>query len=70
MNKYEVNVGKKVRKTSPKPFKSGLKVNTVKEVVDHPVLHTPAYTFLEDDSIVECRRCFVIEQLQIGEVNG
>jgi hypothetical protein len=70
MNKYETNVGKKVRKASPKPFKSGLKVNTVKEIVDHPVLNIPAYTFVEDDSIVECRRCVVIEQLQIGESNG
>lgn len=54
---YAVEVGLRVRKER-KPFKSGGKVNTVKGVVDHPVLHVPAYTFEEDDSIVECRRCF------------
>lgn len=60
------NIGKKVRKTSkegtePKPFKSKLKVNTIKGVVKHPILQIPAYTFEEDESIVECRRCVIIE---------
>ena len=40
-----------------KPFKSGLKVNTVRGVINHPILNVPAYTFEEDDSYVECRRC-------------
>lgn len=65
MEVYEDNIGRKVRKTSrtgcnPKPFKSGLRFNTVKGVVNHPVLSIPAYTFVEDDTIVECQRCVVI----------
>lgn len=59
-------IGQKVRKTSgrsnqlsSKPFKSGNKTNTVKEIVNHPQLNVPAFTFLEDDSIVECRRCLL-----------
>lgn len=65
---YEENIGKKVRKSaittgtiSTKPFKSGQQINTVKAVVNHPILNIPAYTFLEDNSYVECRRCAVIE---------
>ena len=65
---YESLIGRKVRKTSgqnnqsqPKPFKSGSKVNTVKGIVDHPILHIPAFTFYEDDSYVECRRVFLYE---------
>ncbi len=54
-------VGRKVRKPSGKKFKSGLSVNTVKSVVDHPVLsHLPAFTFHEDDSVVEARRCELV----------
>ena len=52
--------GTKVKKLSEKPFNSGLVFNTVKSVTEHP--HkidpetnkgVPAYTFFEDDSIVE-----------------
>jgi len=61
-------IGQKVRKArghssdpnldrEPKPFKSGLKVNTVKAITKHPVLGSPAFAFEEDDSVVECRRC-------------
>ena len=58
---YKRNIGKMVEKSrSGKPFKSGLHINTVKAVIDHPVLHIPAYTFEEDDSYVECRRCDVL----------
>jgi len=59
------NIGKKVMKKShkegnePKPFKSGSKVNTVKGVINHPILNIPAYTFVEDESYVECRRCII-----------
>lgn len=51
------NIGKKVVKLSGKPFKSGLKTNTVKAVVDHSILKIPAYSFIEDNSVVECRQC-------------
>ena len=58
---YEDNIGKQVEKSrSKKPFKSGLHINTVKAVIDHAILHIPAYTFEEDDSYVECRRCDVV----------
>lgn len=68
MEDYTVNVGKRVQKCAishkdshkPKPFKSGQKINTVKGVIDHLVLHIPAYTFVEDDSYVECRRCEIL----------
>lgn len=67
---FEVNIGKYVRKGSfdleknpgkIKPFKSGRKVNTVKSVIVHPKLNIPAYTFEEDDSYVECRRCHIVD---------
>lgn len=67
---YEDNIGKQVAKKrtkksgeqrQPKPFKSGLQVNTVKGIVEHPVLKISAYTFEEDESYVECRRCHLIE---------
>jgi hypothetical protein len=52
-------IGSKVRKKK-KPFKSGLLVNTVKGVINHPVLKIPAYTFYEDDSFVECWICIEV----------
>lgn len=55
---YKKNIGSKVHKhMSGKPFKSGLVVNTIKGVINHPHLNIPAYTFEEDESYVECRRC-------------
>ncbi len=54
-------IGLKVKKPSGKPFKSGSKENTIKGVVMHPVLkNTFAFTFEEDDSCVECRRCELV----------
>lgn len=53
-----LNVGKKVRKTSGKPFKSGLLMNTIKCIVPHPYKDgCLAYGFEEDDSFVEARIC-------------
>lgn len=63
---FKSNIGKRVQKTtlkegvSPRPFKSGFKINTVKDVIIHPVLNIPAYIFEEDDSYVECRRCLAL----------
>ena len=63
MNEYIENIGKSCIKTSkegtvPKPFKSGFKTNTIKGVIEHPILVGQfAYTFEEDDSFVEVRRC-------------
>lgn len=65
----EYYIGKRVCKGSiskqepnNKPFKSGLIMNTVKGVIIHPILNIPAYTFEEDDSYVECRRCIVVNE--------
>jgi len=58
---YSPYVGKKVIKAN-KPFKSGNKINTVLSVTEHPMLHIPAFTFIEDDSIVECRRCELLDK--------
>ncbi len=62
---YSEFIGKRVSKLrgikEPKPFKSGLKANTVKGVITHPILKIPAFTFMEDDSYVECRRCVVVK---------
>jgi len=55
-------IGKKVRKISGKPFKYGGKISTVRGVVTNPHTGRDAYTFDEDDSYVECKRCLVIPQ--------
>lgn len=56
----EIKKSKKGNWIVPKPFKSRKLINTVKGVIDHPVLHIPAFTFEEDESFVECRRCTVL----------
>ena len=63
---YEENIGRQVTKghistgeSNRKKFKSGLYINTIMGVINHPILNIPAYTFEEDDSYVECRRCFL-----------
>lgn len=56
-------IGTKVRKTSSKPFKSGEKVNTIKGYTTHPKLNVPCYTFEEDESYVEVRRCIEIKNV-------
>lgn len=67
----EWNIGEKVTKTklknkkkvfNKKKFKSRLYINTIKGVINHPILNIPAYTFEEDDSYVECRRCTLISE--------
>jgi hypothetical protein len=51
-------LGKKVSKKSGKPFKSGLKVNTVSSYIfHHPKTDRPSLTFWEDDSVVEVQKC-------------
>lgn len=69
----EQYIGCRVKKTSkagtqPKPFKSQLLVNTVKGVINHPILNIPAYTFEEDDSFVECRRCVVVDEVGLEKL--
>lgn len=53
--------GKKAVKLSGKPFKSTLKENTIKDIIDHPALEgKKAYVFYEDDSFVRVEQCKVI----------
>jgi len=66
---YRENIGKKVRKGSitekivnRNPFKSGFLTNTIKDVVMHDLIDEPAYTFIEDESQVECRRCIIVDE--------
>jgi len=67
---FRPNIGKKCHKTSrpvtsqPKNFKSGSKINTIKDVVIHPILWEPAYTFEEDDSYVACRTIEIVDEPQ------
>lgn len=58
-------IGKQVVKCSgdgrraSKPFKSGVKQNTVKGLVKSPNTGKISFTFIEDDSYVECDRCYL-----------
>jgi len=58
---YDSYIGKKVRKISSKPFKSGEKVNTVKGITTNEHTGRLAFTFEEDDSNVECYSCREME---------
>lgn len=49
----EIKVGDRVIKKSGKPFKSGIKVNTVRERTVNPNTNLPAMAFHEDDSVVD-----------------
>ena len=65
------NIGKKCKKKSNKPFKSGNKINTIKGVNYMTVptkdkihlINKVAYTFLEDDSLVCAEICEIIEEI-------
>lgn len=49
----EAFLDKKVVKVSGKPFKSGLKVATVEFIVWNPMTGKPAFSFYEDNSVVD-----------------
>lgn len=55
--RYNAMIGKVVRKKSGKPFKSKSKQNTVKGIAPSMQPGISGFTFVEDDSIVECWRC-------------
>ncbi len=55
-------IGCSVKKVSGKPFKSGLKTNTIKGFMRHPQINRKAFTFFEDDSYVACYMCFVFKE--------
>lgn len=52
-------IGTKVYKISGNPFKSGIKIATITGVVinEQDPKKRQAYTFAEDDSIVNCELC-------------
>lgn len=62
---FKTMIGKVVTKCTgsgtrvPKPFKSGLKENTVKDVIISPYTNKLAFTFIEDDSCVNCDICYL-----------
>ena len=61
MNSY---IGQKVYKESGKPFKSTNKINTVKGMTTLTFNNktVDAFTFVEDDSAVESRRCKLVSE--------
>ena len=58
-------VYKKRRTSEPKPFKSGQKINTVKSITVHPITGYPAFSFHEDESVVECFRCKLAPSIEL-----
>lgn len=56
-----LSVGQQIIKKSRKPFKSKSKVNTIAGFIIHPTTGKPCYTFVEDDSYVECFRCVLFK---------
>jgi hypothetical protein len=58
---YTKYIGRFVAKTkSNKPFKSGSYINCIAGIINHPILNIPAFTFIDDDSYVECIKCFLV----------
>lgn len=55
------------KKSNPKPFKSGFLVNTVKGYTRNPNSRDLAYTFVEDDSFVDCRKCSLAPDSPTGD---
>ena len=56
---YEDAIGKRVFKNSKKPFKSKNLYNTVNAVTKNPHTDLPAFSFEEDDSIVDANICTI-----------
>ena len=54
-------IGTVVSKKSNKKFKSDKHQNTITGVVIHPITDNSAFTFAEDDSVVECRTVLPVE---------
>lgn len=55
--------GIRVTKKSRNPFKSTFKVNTVKDVIINKFTNQFAFTFLEDDSFVNCSQCLLYKEI-------
>ena len=65
---YKEWIGKKVKKISNKPFKSSLKVNTVRDIGLHLELcrvkgyPVHCFVFEEDNSYVACGSCELVNE--------
>lgn len=62
MNNWIVKVGDKVQKKSRKPFKSGEKIGTVKSITINPHSNRTAFSFIEDESIVDAYQCLKVNR--------
>lgn len=60
-------IGDKVVKKSGKPFKSGLKIGTVLEIVPNPYTGKPGIRIKEDNSIVDLHILCKYENTQCKE---
>ncbi len=54
-------IGKRVAKKSNRPFQSGSKINTVKGVTVNPHTSKTAFSFEEDESVVDAHICSVVD---------
>jgi len=52
---------RKKRKGSPKPFKSGFQFNTIKGITINLHSNNKAFSFEEDDSVIDCDRVLVYD---------
>ena len=59
---FEPWIGSRVMKHSQRPFKSTFQVNTVKGITTNPNTGLPAFTFYEDEMVVDCYRCKLLNE--------
>ncbi|QBQ74403.1 hypothetical protein BcepSauron_023 [Burkholderia phage BcepSauron] len=69
---YTAVIGRRVIKRSGNKFRGGEVINTVTGVTINPHTDHPAFTFAEDDSIVDARTCCVVglDYVEKGAENG
>lgn len=58
---YKEWVGQKISKIDNSVFRSGLKRNTIRYIITHPITGKPAFQFDEDNSCVEAHKCILVE---------
>jgi hypothetical protein len=68
VNHPEDAIGKQVFKPSGKPFKSGKKVNTANSLTINPNTGRKAFTFIEDDSIVDVCQCELVSHSNLASI--
>jgi len=66
---YQSFIGMKIVKKSKHPFKSGFKINTVKGLTINSYTQRLAFTFDEDESIVDCAKCKLSTEEDINRIN-